>query len=92
MRNKIGALAVAAMSMAGATQAAIPVQQNDKQQTVQQAKDVNNQRKVIQSKEIKVDPMTGGLDFGFYDRGRSPKEYGQFLQSRGLQKWNKKFN
>jgi len=31
----------------------------------------------------------GGLDFPLIDHGRSPKEYGQWLQAKGKQKWSK---
>jgi hypothetical protein len=90
MKSKIGFLAGMALAMGGVAQSAVPVQQDNKNSQHVQTKAVNNQRKVVQSREIKVDPMTGGLDFNFYDLGRSPKEYGQYLMSRGLQKWNKR--
>ena len=93
MRKQLGLMAGIALSMAGVAQAApttfAPTE--NKQTVTPQAKDTNNRRKVVQSRALEVNPYTGGLDnMLFYDRGRSPKEYGQYLQSKGLQKWNKR--
>ena len=87
MKKVLTAAAVAIASLAQTNDVNANVQTQQKQ--IVQDKQ-GNKKEVAQTREIKVDPLTGGLYSGFYDRGRSPKEYGQWLQSTGRQKWNKK--
>lgn len=42
----------------------------------------------VNQREILPDGV-GGIQNSFWDFGTSPKEYGQFLQSTGRQKWTK---
>lgn len=47
-----------------------------------------------EGKEYIISDYSGGLDIGslspYMDYGNSPKEYGQYLQNRGLQVWSKR--
>lgn len=84
-----------ALAVAGLTQAApaplekannngpTPVNQSSRQEKQTPVKPVR------QNREILPDGL-GGLDFGYYDRGHSPKEYGQYLQATHKQKWSKR--
>lgn len=73
-------------AIAGITQDVGPVQNVNNTQT--QEKQLPESINSVQTREIKRNDF-GGLDFS-YDRGLSPKEFGQYLQQNGLQKWNKK--
>lgn len=87
-KSRIGL--IGALAFAGAVQAAPTINTQDKTNVVIQEKvpDQNN-RRVRQNRELPPDGM-GGISFPFYDTGRSPKEYGQWLQATGRQKWVKK--
>lgn len=88
-KSKVSILAAAALALGGIAQAA-PTGAVDKQSnTIVQKVNQSEQGRVRQSRELRLDG-TGGIDFPFYDRGRSPKEYGQWLQANGLQKWSKR--
>lgn len=89
----LGRLALAtAMLFAGGAQAApeiinanAPVeQQAPTQQKQELPKQTAENRKQI------LPDGTGGLMFQHPDHGISPKDYGQYLQSTGRQKWSKK--
>jgi len=89
MKKRIGMLAAAALAFGGLAQAT-PVSSIDKQgNTITQKVNQPEQKRVRQSRELPPDGM-GGIDFPFYDRGRSPKEYGQWLQATDRQKWTKR--
>ena len=89
-RNILTALAGLVLGFGGAVQlnatAPAPVRTVI---TVNADKEAPPKQRIKQTREIGLDG-TGGLDFPFYDRGRSPKEYGQYLQATRRQKWNKK--
>ena len=82
MKSKISALAIAALSLAGATQAATPQQQTE-------TKQVQKVNQIRQTKDVKFDGF-GGIQHTPYFAGTPPKMYGQWLQRAGRQKWNKK--
>lgn len=85
---KAAILAGGLMGMGGAVQmapvqAATPVEitQNNKQELPKPTRETK--RKILPN-------GFGGVDIPFIDHGNSPKEYGQYLQRIGKQKWVKK--
>lgn len=82
-------MGAAALLAGGISQAATPTTQTAKTAIEINQKQTVEHKKVKQSREVAPD-MQGGLRFDYYDRGRSPKEYGMYLQSTGRQKWDKK--
>jgi hypothetical protein len=52
------------------------------------AKQIKEKKVTKQEKEIKFNGF-GGINQTFWDGGRPPKQYGQWLQERKKQKWNK---
>lgn len=78
-----------ALFAGGAAQAATPLVTVQKTGIEINQKQTNQEQKGKQTREIAPD-MFGGLRFDYFDRGRSPKEYGMWLQATGRQKWNKR--
>lgn len=92
MKRKFSSLAALAVLMAGgSTQAVQPIQsaQTEKTTTVQApAKVVSERKTIVNNREILPDG-SGGLIMPNYYFARTPKEYGQWLQANGRQKWTK---
>lgn len=88
MKQIGGMLAMAALAMGGTAQTA-QVTESAGSSTVITTKATEEKKQVRQTRAVIPNPF-GGLDFGYYDRGLSPKEFGMWLQSTGRQKWSKK--
>jgi len=78
-RKTMSLAAIAALALGGAAQA-MPSQIQSKQTLPKQQR--SNQREILPD-------GTGGVVFPWVDYGRSPKEYGQWLQYNRKQKWSK---
>lgn len=81
-------LAASLMGIGGAVQMApvqaatpIEISQNTKQELPKPTRETR--RQILPN-------GFGGVDIPFIDHGLSPKEYGQYLQATGKQKWIKK--
>lgn len=81
------AVAMAALLFGGTAQSATPVAETKSGIEIsaknKEEKYPNNRREIVPN-------GYGGLSFSSYDGGHSPKEFGEYLQRNGLQKWNRK--
>lgn len=87
-RSRVGVMAMAALMMGGLSQAA-PVEVKDINATSQQSKQELPKQTRETRRQILPDG-TGGVYMPMLDHGRSPKEYGIYLQYNRKQKWSKK--
>jgi hypothetical protein len=86
-KNRIGLMALAALMTGGISQAA-PITVESPVPVTQQAKQTLPKRTRENRREILPDGI-GGIRIPYIDHGTSPKEYGQWLQGTGKQKWIK---
>jgi len=88
--------ALAALAILGATMGmgAVPQELPMAQQQVPVKSQKHNDGLERESIVVRRGPVTplnpAGINTMLLNPGRSPKEYGQWLQSTGRQKWNKK--
>jgi hypothetical protein len=91
MKKRFGAIGAmaAAIAMAGAP-AVGTTSQGQSQNQHQQKRDavVANPTTVRQGRKTALNP-TGGFEPIFFNSGMSPKQYGQWLQQTGRQKWQR---
>jgi hypothetical protein len=90
-KKSIGVMAaMAAIVGMGATPQQIPTQQSQPTQNQRHNEATDKQLSPVQKGQVTPLNPSGliGEDFGF-SHWRSPKEYGQWLQSAGRQKWVK---
>lgn len=93
--RKLKNTAVAIAAMLGAsTQATMPATSVNADKSAQQTEQTQQKQttRQIASKPVSriVPNGYGGVDIDFGSYSRSPKEYGQYLQAIGKQKWNRK--
>jgi hypothetical protein len=87
-RKTMSLAAIAALAFGGASQA-MPTQIQSNQKIIEiQSKQTLPKQQRSNQREILPDG-TGGVVFPWVDYGRSPKEYGQWLQYNRKQKWSK---
>lgn len=89
-KQSLAALAILSATLGmGATPSSVPQQSNQQHQQRNNEAVERNPTTVRQGRATALNP-TGGMTYLFRPSGTPPKQYGQWLQGAGKQKWNRK--